>query len=101
MRALVRAHRWKQLLEDGKYRSAGAEAEGITRSFVNRILRLTLLAPGIVEAILGLRNRRDRFGKAFQAVDDGHRHVLEPGCTWMVDVALGRQIPFPPAQRRG
>jgi hypothetical protein len=31
----------------------GAEAEGITRSFVNRILRLTLLAPGIVEAILG------------------------------------------------
>jgi hypothetical protein len=42
------------LLEDGKYRSAGelAEAEGVTRSFVNRLLRLTLLAPDIVEAIL-------------------------------------------------
>ena len=29
-----------------------AEAEGITRSFVNRLLRLTLLAPDIQEAIL-------------------------------------------------
>jgi hypothetical protein len=36
------------------YRSAGelAEAEGVTRSFVNPLLRLTLLAPEIVEAIL-------------------------------------------------
>jgi hypothetical protein len=54
LRALVRAHRWKRLLEEGRYRSAGelAEAEGVTRSFVNRLLRLTLLAPDIVEAIL-------------------------------------------------
>src|SRR5512144_1293526 len=52
--ALARAHRWKRLLEDGKYRSAAeiAEAEGVTRSFVNRLLRLTVLAPDIVEAIL-------------------------------------------------
>jgi hypothetical protein len=54
IRALARAHRWKRLLEDGTYRSAAemAEAEGLTRSFVNRLLRLTLLAPDIVEAIL-------------------------------------------------
>lgn len=54
IRAVVRAHRWKRLLERGKYRSAAelAEAEGVTRSFVNRLLRLTLLAPDIVEAIL-------------------------------------------------
>jgi hypothetical protein len=54
IRALVRAHRWKGLLEQSKYRSAGelAETEGVTRSFVNRLLRLTLLAPDIVEAIL-------------------------------------------------
>ena len=52
--ALARAHRWKQMLEEGRYRSAGelAEAEGVTRSFVNRLLRLTLLAPDIVETIL-------------------------------------------------
>jgi hypothetical protein len=54
IRALARAHRWKWLLEDGKYQSAGelAEAEGVTRSFVNRLLRLTLLAPDIQETIL-------------------------------------------------
>jgi hypothetical protein len=54
MRAVARAHRWKRMLEEGRYRSAGelAEAEGITRSFVNRLLRLTLLAPDIQEAIL-------------------------------------------------
>ncbi len=54
IRAIVRAHRWKRLLDAGRYRSAGelGEAEGVTRSFANRLLRLTLLAPDIVEAIL-------------------------------------------------
>ena len=54
IRALVLAHRWRRLLEEGRYRSAAelAEAEGVTRGFVNRLLRLTLLAPDIVEAIL-------------------------------------------------
>jgi hypothetical protein len=54
IRALVRAHRWKRMLEEGKNRSAAriADAEGVTRSFVNRMMRLTLLAPDIVEAIL-------------------------------------------------
>ena len=54
IRALARAHRWKRLLEQGKYQSAAelADAEGLTRSFVSRLLRLTLLAPDIVEAIL-------------------------------------------------
>jgi hypothetical protein len=54
IRALARAHRWKRLIEDRIYRSAAeiAEVDGVTRSFVNRLLRLTLLAPDIVEAIL-------------------------------------------------
>ena len=54
IRALPRAHRWKRMLEEGRYRSAGeiADAEKVTRSFVNRLLRLTLLAPDIQEAIL-------------------------------------------------
>src|SRR5512132_1265811 len=54
IRALARAHRWKRMLEEGTYRSAAeiAEAEGVTRSFVNRLLRLTLLAPDVAEAIL-------------------------------------------------
>jgi hypothetical protein len=43
IRALARAHRWKRMVEEGRYRSAAeiAEAEGVTRSFVNRLLRLT------------------------------------------------------------
>jgi hypothetical protein len=44
----------RELLEEGKYRSAAeiADAEGVTRSFVNRMMRLTLLAPEIQEAII-------------------------------------------------
>jgi hypothetical protein len=54
IRALARAHRWKRLIEEGTYRPAGeiAEAEKIDRSYINRLLRLTLLAPDIQEAIL-------------------------------------------------
>jgi hypothetical protein len=54
IRALARAHRWNRMLEAGRYHSAQeiADAEKIGRSFVNRLLRLTLLAPDIQEAIL-------------------------------------------------
>ncbi|MFZ1414926.1 MAG: hypothetical protein WAS73_10175 [Defluviicoccus sp.] len=54
IRALARAHRWKRLLEEGAHGSVSeiAEAEKIDRSYVNRLLRLTLLAPDIQEAIL-------------------------------------------------
>jgi hypothetical protein len=60
VRAVARAHRWKRRLEQGKCRSVSelAEAEGLTRSFVNRLLRLTLLAPDIVEAILDGRQAK-------------------------------------------
>jgi hypothetical protein len=61
IRPLARAHRWKRLIEHGTCRSAAeiAEAEGVTRSYVNQLLRLTLLAPDIQEAILedGSRKR--------------------------------------------
>ena len=54
LKALARARRWSRLLETGRYTSikAIAETEGISHSYVARILRLTLLAPDIVEAIL-------------------------------------------------
>jgi hypothetical protein len=60
IRALARAHRWKRLLEEGRYRCAAeiADAEGVTRSFANRMMRLTLLAPDIAEAILEGRQPR-------------------------------------------
>lgn len=54
VKALARAHRWKRLLENGEFASVAelAAAEKINESYVCRILRLTLLAADIVEAIL-------------------------------------------------
>nr|WP_254452517.1 hypothetical protein [Roseicella sp. DB1501] len=54
VKALARAHRWKRLLESGRYGSLGelAAAEKIDRSYLGKMLRLTLLAPDIVEAVL-------------------------------------------------
>ena len=54
VKALARAHRWNRLLENGRYGSAAelAAAEKINPSYVSRILRLTLLAPDIIEAIV-------------------------------------------------
>src|SRR3954447_15315514 len=54
VKALARAFRWKRLLDDGRYASISemAAAEKIDRGFVGSLLRLTLLAPDIVEAIL-------------------------------------------------
>ena len=54
VKALARAYRWKRLLESGEFATVAdlAEREGIAPSYMTRILRLTLLAPDIVEAIL-------------------------------------------------
>ena len=51
---IARAHRWRRVLEDGRFRSIGelAHAVGVDGSYVARMLRLTLLAPDIVEGIL-------------------------------------------------
>ena len=54
VKALARAFRWLKLLETGVYATIDemAAAEKINASYVCRVLRLTLLAPDIVEAIL-------------------------------------------------
>jgi hypothetical protein len=54
VQALARAWGWQKLLESGKYATLAelADAERISRSYVSRVLRLTLLAPDIVERIL-------------------------------------------------
>jgi hypothetical protein len=54
VKALARAHRWKSLLETGEHASVTelARSEKMNISYLSRILRLTLLAPDIVEAVL-------------------------------------------------
>ena len=57
LKALARGFRWRKLLETGDYATIEeiAEAENINSSYVSRVLRMTLLAPQIVEAILSGR----------------------------------------------
>jgi len=51
---LARAHRWLELLEEGRFSGVAevAEAAGCDPSYVRRMLNLTLLAPGMVERVL-------------------------------------------------
>ena len=54
LKALARGFRWRKLLETGHFATIEeiAKAENINPSYISRVLRLTLLAPEIVEAIL-------------------------------------------------
>ena len=54
IKALARAFRWKRMLESGEFVTIAelAQREKIAPSYMTRVLRLTLLAPGFVEAIL-------------------------------------------------
>ncbi|MCA8880863.1 MAG: hypothetical protein KDA73_13125 [Rhodobacteraceae bacterium] len=93
VKALARAFRWKRMLESGEYATIAelAEREGIAPSYMTRVLRLTLLAPDIVEAILD--------GKQGPKVTLAR--VLEPfPMQWPEQfdaMAMARGCPNPPA----
>jgi hypothetical protein len=61
VKALARAHRWQRMLDEGRHASISelAAAETIDRGYLGRVLRLTLLAPDIVEEILDGRQPAD------------------------------------------
>ena len=54
VKALARAFRWKRMLDSGEFTTIAelAAHDGIACSYMTRVLRLTLLSPEIVEAIL-------------------------------------------------
>lgn len=54
VKALARAFRWKRMLETGELVTLAelADREGIAPSYITRVLRLTQLEPGIIEAVL-------------------------------------------------
>jgi len=59
VKALARAFRYQRLLDEGRYASISemATAERIERGYLGTLLRLTLLAPDLVEALLGGRQQ--------------------------------------------
>jgi hypothetical protein len=61
VKAIARGFRWREMLEDGTHATIAeiAAAEKINESYVGRVLRLTLLTPDIVEAILNGRQRAE------------------------------------------
>ena len=55
MRALGLAHHWQRLVDDQWVASVAeiAEAEGVDITQVRRLMRLTLLAPGVLDSLVG------------------------------------------------
>lgn len=59
VKALARAFRYQRMLDEGRYTSITemAAAEGIERGYLGSLLRLKLLAPDIVQAIVDGRQK--------------------------------------------
>jgi hypothetical protein len=70
LKALARAFRYQKLLDEGRYASISEMAAGekIERGYLGTLLRLTLLAPEMVEAIL---NGREPEGVTLPALLEG------------------------------
>ena len=58
VKAMARAFRWRRMLDEGAFATIDdlAKAKRVNATYVSRVLRLTLLAPEIVEAILDGRH---------------------------------------------
>jgi hypothetical protein len=61
VKALARAFRWQRLLDEGRYASVSemARAERIERGYLGRVLRLALLPPDVIEAVLNGKQGAD------------------------------------------
>ena len=58
VRLLIQARRWWKILRTGTISPTElAKREGVTRSYVARIVRLAFLSPAVTEAILAGRQR--------------------------------------------
>ena len=90
VKALARAFRWRKMLDEGVHATLEdlARAKGVAPTYVSRVLRLTLLAPEIVEAILDGRQpaelQLDDLREGFPLEWEGQhlmaRHVGSKGC---------------------
>ena len=60
VKALARAFRWKRMIESGEFASISelAAKEGIAFTYMARLMRLSLLAPDMVDAIVDVDSQR-------------------------------------------
>lgn len=90
VKALARAFRWKRMVDSGEFATIAelAEREGIAPSYMTRVLRLTLLAPCIVAAILnGRQDPAVTLARLMEGVpadwcDQHHRFGSQPPGRW-------------------
>ena len=88
VKALARAFRYQRLLDEGRYASISeiAAAENIERGYLGSLLRLTLLAPDIVEYILDGRQppglSLPRLLEPFPLAWDEQRSVVADAAPW-------------------
>jgi hypothetical protein len=93
VKALARAWRWQRLLEEGVYTSVTeiSEAEDIGKSYVSRILRLALLAPDLVNAMLAGRTDQmlmlTKLEQPLPASWDEQRHMISRRKQWALDLS--------------
>ena len=93
VKAIARAFRWREMLENGTHATIAeiAAAEKINESYVGRVLRLTLLAPDIVEAILGGR-------QPAELQLDGADAAVSGGVAGAAEEVIGGFSPIPSRQ---
>jgi hypothetical protein len=95
VKALARAWRWQRMLDEGVYTSVSeiGDAENISKSYVSRILRLALLAPDIIEAILmGQMDQAlmlEKLERPLPASWEGQRLLLPASCQPLARHLLG------------
>jgi hypothetical protein len=82
IKALVRAHRWRRIIESGQAKSITdlAEQENVTVAYVCRLLPLTCVAPELVEAILD--GRRPKGLKLAEMLGNGPLAWEEQRADW-------------------
>ena len=84
VKGVALAFRWRKLLDEGVHATLEdlAKAKGVAPSYVSRVLRLTLLAPEIVEAILDGRQpaelQLDDLLNGFSVEWEGQREHFAP-----------------------
>ena len=106
VKALARAWRWQKLLDDGVYTSVSeiGYAENISKSYISRILRLALLAPDIVEAILAGRMNQglmlERLEQSLPANWQVQRHTHSAHAPLKKRAALAPRLHASPESRR-